>query len=182
MIRHFITALLLVSSLLLTGALQVKPATADEIALDDKLAIFAAYLGTWEATFETKGEQPAMVDVALWQRALNGSAIRTTHSINDGLYGGESFIFWDKEQQQLVFYYFTTAGFYTNGHIEIINDNQFEAYENVTGNDDGITQVRSTNTLDGDRIQVSTSYFKQGKWTESDSRTYYRSNKPVIFK
>jgi len=108
-----------------------------------ELKVFEPYLGTWQASF-SMGEGQAVTDVSRWERALNGTAIRTLHSINDGAYGGESLLFWDKAQQRIVFYYFTTAGFYTSGKIDVVSQQEFVAYEAVEGNQDGITKVKST--------------------------------------
>ncbi|OUS25948.1 hypothetical protein A9Q98_11700 [Thalassotalea sp. 42_200_T64] len=169
--------LLLLSQLAVTNVVQAKPAD-----LSPQLQVFANYLGTWEARFEMMDGNPAVVDVTTWVRALNGKAIRTLHSINEGMYGGESLIFWDKAQQKIVFYYFTTADFFTHGHIEIIDDYNFVAYEDVSGSEDGITQVKSTSTLTKKNIVVSTAYLQNGKWTEPEVRTYKPSEKQVIFK
>lgn len=154
---------------------------ADELPIHPKLAVFVPYLGTWQADFEVPEGKPAMRDISTWERALNGNAIRTLHSINDGMYGGESLIFFDTKKQQLVFYYFTTAEFFTQGTIEVDSDT-FIAYEEVSGNDDGITKVKSTSRLLGDSMQIETSYFKKGEWTKPESRTYVRSTDTVKFK
>lgn len=145
-----------------------------------ELAIFQPYLGTWQSTFSF-GEQK-VTDVSKWERALNGTALKTTHSINGGDYGGESFIFYDKKKKGLVFYYFTTAGFYTQGTIEVLSDNSFVAYEDVTGNQDGITKVKSTSTMSPQKLIVATSYFKNGHWTKEEKRSYSRSNADVVFR
>ena len=168
----------LVALVLLTS----QTAFANNTGLVKELAIFSDYLGTWEAVFEENDGKPSVVDVSHWERALNGTTIRTLHSINEGMYGGESLIFFDKSQQKIVFYYFTTAGFYTQGWMEIVNDHTFVAYEDVTGNKDGITQVKSTSKLLVDKLEVSTSYLKKGQWTKPESRTYTRSTKSVTFK
>ena len=157
-------------------------AQASDKQLDAKLAMFADYLGTWQSNFTVAPGKPSVTDVSMWERALNGKAVRTLHSINNGEYGGESLIFFDKEKDSLVFYYFTTAGFYTSGTIEVINETQFVAYEDVSGNDSGITKVKSTSDLQKDRLLVSTSYLKNGKWTEPEQRVYTKSDRKVIFK
>ena len=152
--------------------------------LTKELAMFQPYLGTWYAVFEEKDGKPVVSDVSKWQRILNGKALKTIHSINDGAYGGESIIFWDKKQSKLVFYYFTTADFMTQGEIEILSKNSFVAYENVDGQSEmsrGITKVRSTSTLDKDQLTVATAYLKNGEWTKPQTRVYKRSNKQVIF-
>lgn len=155
---------------------------ANDTPLDPKLALFANYLGTWQSNFTVAKGQPPVSDVSKWERALNGKAIRTLHSINQGEYGGESLIFFDKEKNSLVFYYFTTAGFYTQGRIEIINEKQFVAYEDVSGNEGGITKVKSTSDLQEGKLKVSTSYLKNGQWTEPELRIYTKSEQAVVFK
>ena len=157
-------------------------AFANSAELAPELQVFAPYLGTWEAEFDTPPGKPKMTDVSTSERHLNGKAIRTTHSINDGVYGGESIIFFDKEKQKLVFYYFTTADFFTNGTIDVLEDGSFVAYEDVIGNENGITKVKSTSKMVAGKMQISTSYLKNGKWTEPEYRTYSRSDKAVVFK
>lgn len=154
---------------------------AHSAQLDEKLAVFEPYLGTWEANFSNDPAKP-VIDVGKWERALNGTAIRTLHSINQGEYGGESLIFWDKAKQKLVFYYFTTAGFYTHGELEVTSATEFVAYEEVTGNENGITRVKSTSSFKNDSWEISTSYLKNNQWTQPESRTYRKSDKQVIFK
>lgn len=147
----------------------------------NELNVFAPFVGTWKGVLKEENGKPVLIDVAKWERALNGKALRTLHSINNGEYGGESLIFFDKAKQQIVFYYFTTADFYTQGSIKVLNDHSFVAFEDVTGNADGITQVKSTSTLSDNLLTVSTSYLKKGHWTAPETRIYKRSNDKVIF-
>ncbi len=81
-----------------------------------------------------------------------------------------------------MFYYFTTAGFYTKGTMKVLSPTQFVAYEEVTGSKEGITKVRSISELKNDTFVVSTSYLKKGEWTKPEQRTYTRSTKAVKFK
>ncbi|MBS3797898.1 hypothetical protein [Pseudoalteromonas sp. BDTF-M6] len=150
--------------------------------LASELQVFEPYLGTWESTFSMGPEQPDVTDVGKWERALNGTAIRTMHSINDGAYGGESLIFWDKGKESLVFYYFTTAGFYTQGTLEVTDDGSFVAYEDVSGSSEGITRVKSTSSYVDGQFVVTTQYLKNGEWTPEQKRHYSRSQKEVVFK
>lgn len=157
----------------------------EDKTLVKELALFQPYLGTWESEFPPAKDGSKVVDVSLWQRALNGKALRTLHSINDGVYGGESLIFWDKKKQKLVFYYFTTADFMTSGEIEILSDNSFAAYEDVSGDSamsQGISKVKSVSTLSKKQLTVETSYLKNGQWTEPKARVYVPSTKTVNFK
>lgn len=151
-------------------------------SLVKELAVFKPYLGTWQADFKVEQGKPSIQDVSNWQRALNGKAIRTSHSINEGAYGGESMIFWDSKEQSIVFYYFTTAGFYTKGTMNVLSPTKFVAYEVVTGSKEGITKVRSTSEYKEDKFIVLTSYLKKGEWTKPEERIYVRSTKTVKFK
>ena len=153
-----------------------------EQSLSKELHVFRPFLGQWQANFPVKKNSTAMQDVSQWARALNGTAVRTLHSINEGEYGGESLIFWDKTKQKLVFYYFTTAGFYTQGTIEALPSGGFTAYEFVKGNQEGITQVKSTTHLRDNKMRVATQYLKNKQWTQPHTRTYIRSEKVVKFK
>ncbi|MEL0640790.1 hypothetical protein V6260_09265 [Pseudoalteromonas aliena] len=150
--------------------------------LDKELAVFKPYLGTWQADFEVPKGTKTVQDVGRWERALNGKAIHTKHSINEGEYGGESMIFYDSKKKSLVFYYFTTAEFYTKGTMKVLSPTQFVAYENVTGSQDGITKVKSMSELKDDKFVASTSYLKKGDWTRPEQRMYTRSTKTVKFK
>ncbi|NOU51303.1 hypothetical protein HG263_12270 [Pseudoalteromonas sp. JBTF-M23] len=149
--------------------------------LVDELKVFEPYLGTWQADFPVEQGKPVMQDVSRWEKALNGTAVRTLHSINAGMYGGESLIFWDKTKQQVAFYYFTTAGFYTKGTITISDDGSFVAYEDVAGNQDGISKVKSTSRFVDGKMRVATQYLKYGTWTKPQTREYEPSNKTVKF-
>ena len=156
-----------------------------KVPFAEQLSAFENYLGGWTATFDTPPDQPKVVDVTLFEKVLNGKALRTTHSINDGAYGGESYVFWNNQTKRLEFHYFTTADFITTGWMEFETPTKFVAYEDVTGESQvsqGITKVRSISELAGDSMTVSTSYLKNGEWTKPQMRKYSRTNKPVVFK
>ena len=69
---------------------------ADSPSLDPNLEPLRPFLGkTWKGEFKNSTPDKPVVDVMQWERALNGKAVRVLHSINDGEYGGESFIVWD---------------------------------------------------------------------------------------
>lgn len=158
---------------------------AGQQSFNKHLAKFEDYLGGWTANFSVEKGQPSVTDVTLFEKVLNGKGLKTTHSINDGMYGGESIIYWNNKSNRLEFYYFTTADFFTSGWMEFIDKNTFVAYENVTGESStsqGITQVKSTSTLNGDSMTVATSYLKNGEWTKEEGRTYTRTTKDVVFK
>src|SRR6187397_1221034 len=92
-------------------------ARADETGkLDEALEPLRPFLGkTWRGEFKNSTPEKPVFDVSRWERALNGKAIRVLHSVNEGAYGGESIIMWDKEKQVVAYHYFTTGGFTTTG-------------------------------------------------------------------
>jgi hypothetical protein len=150
--------------LTLAGALSAAPG-ASAAELSAPLAPLRPLVGkTWRGTFpESKPDKP-MVDVSRFEVALNGQAVRNLHAINDGEYGGETLIVWDQEKKALVYYYFTTAGFYTTGTMRE-DGGALVSHEHVKGSADGITEVRGTyRVLPDGRLHVKTEYRKAGQW------------------
>jgi len=92
--------------------------------LDSHLEPLRPLLGkTWKGPFANSKPDKPTVDVARWERALNGKAVRVLHSINDGVYGGETLIVWDPKKNVLESHYFTTAGFTTTGTVTFRDGN-----------------------------------------------------------
>ena len=137
----------------------------DTPTLAEPLKPFALLLGkTWKGEFANSTAEKPLFDVARWERALNGKAVRVLHSVNDGVYGGETIITWDANKKSLAYWYFTTAGFRTEGTMKH-EDGQFVAHEVVAGGAGGITEVKSTSKLLADgRLNVKAEYLKDGKW------------------
>ena len=171
--RRFAAALSTVFCLLaFTLALPAAPA-AEAAELSEHLAPFAPYLGkTWRGELSEPGSEEVKIDISRMESALNGQAVRSLHSVNDGEYGGEAFYVWDREKETIVYYYFTTAGFYTHGELSF-EDGKFVAVEEVTGNQNGITQVKSVGEiLEDGRLKSSSQYFKDGEWTPGHTAYY----------
>ena len=158
LIRAFLPA-----AFVLTGG--VAFAFDGDDTLADPLKAFAPLLGkTWKGEFKNSTPEKPMFDVSRWERALNGQAIRVLHSVNDGAYGGVTLIVWDAKKKTLAYWYFTTAGFRTEGTMKH-EDGQFIAHEIVAGAAGGVTEVKSTSKIlpDG-RLQVRAEYLKDSKW------------------
>ena len=112
--------------------------------MNEHLAPLAFLVGqTWRGEFSESTPEKPMVDVMRWERALNGNAVRVTHSVNDGAYGGETMIVWDPDEHQIIYYYFTTSGFYSRGAMQV-GDGHYTTHEQVTGNTNGISAVKAT--------------------------------------
>ena len=135
---------------------------------------------TWKGVFPSSTPAKPVVDVSRFELVLNGQAIRNLHSINGGDYGGESLIVWDKAKDSLVFYYFTTAGFYTTGTLKA-EAGGFVAHELVTGDADGITEVKSTSrVLPDGRLHVVSQYLKKGQWIDGRDVHYSEDKEAVV--
>jgi hypothetical protein len=175
--KFFLLSLLLLSGLVCAN---------ETLPLHTKLEPFRPYLNQhWQGDLTQPGKTEKVIDRSLWSRALNGQAIKTVHSINNGEYGGESFIFWDEKKQSLAYYYFTTAGFYTHGTMEFnVQSGEIVALEKVENNQNGITQVKSfSRILPDGTLQTKSSYLQNGNWVEGHSATYQPvAAQPIRFK
>jgi hypothetical protein len=138
---------------------------------------------TWKGTFANSKPEKPTVDVQRWERVLNGQGIRLLHSINDGVYGGETIFIWDENKQAITYYYFTTAGYMTTGTFEP-KDGKFITHEEVKGEAGGVTEVKATSELlpDG-KFHVRAEYLKNGQWSLGHEVTYQEApSAMVVFK
>jgi hypothetical protein len=156
---------------------------AEQGTLDPNLEPLRPWLGkTWKSDAAEGSEKPK-IDVARWERALNGKAVRILHSINDGEYGGETIVTWDAAKKAVVYHYFTTAGFTTTGMMTF-DRGKILTNEKVGGNAGGVTEVRGTGELASDgAFRMKTEYLKDGKWQRGRDATYREdATATVIFK
>lgn len=160
-------------SFLLTLLLCLAPAALASDTLQPELEGFRPFLGkTYRGELATSTPDKPQIDVSHWERALNGRAVRNLHSVNDGEYGGETLVVWDAASKSLRYWYFTTAGFRTEGTMTIDNGS-YTAREAVSGNTDGITEVRSSSTLGADgSLQTRSEYLKNGSWVPGHGAHY----------
>ena len=152
--------------------------------LSEHLKPFEPYIGkTFKGEFANSTKEKPVIDISHWERILNGMAIKVTHSVNEGEYGGESIITWDTGKNSLVSSYFTTAGFTTNAvmHFE---DGKLISLEDVTGNENGITKVKAIiEFLENGDLKNSSKYLIKDEWV--DGHTIYYKEEPqakIIFK
>ena len=151
-----------------------------ESSLDSHLEPLRPLLGkTWKAAFkESKPEKPT-VDIARWERILNGKAVRVLHSINEGTYGGETIFMWYEKKQAVTYYYFTTAGFMTTG-TATFKDGKVITSEMVSGNANGVTEVRGTSEILPDSFHVKTEYLKNGEWAPGHEANYHEDASAAV--
>jgi hypothetical protein len=163
-------------SLVLLTPFGAAPALAQTIP---ELAAFEPYLDTpWKAVFDA---DTGAGDIVLWEPALAGRVIRITHSVRDGEYGGETFVMWDLEAEELTYTYFTTAGFFTRGTMEFDEDGVLHSREFVTGNADGITEVRaSQELLEDGTLRVVTRMLRGETWEDAGDVIYRPAPEAVV--
>ena len=157
---------------------------AEEPKLDSRLEPLRPFLEkTWKGHFKNSTPDKPLVDIARWERALNGKAVRITHSINNGSYGGETIVMWDAKKQQVGYHYFTTAGFMTAGTMTFTNGKVL-THEVVSGNSGGVAEVKGMTEMRSDgSFVVKTEHLKDGEWTPGRETTYHEdSSVKVIFK
>lgn len=171
---------LLLLALIVATLVPIKGAQTGQ--LDENLKALEPFLGSWRGEFKSSTPEKPMIDVSLWERALNGKAVRITHSINDGIYGGETIVRWDSEKRAIVYHYFSTADFNSKGTMKI-SGKKMECHEVVSGNAGGTTEVKATLELTGnDAMQTSSKHLKNGVWEPAHEIRYRRTAdlKPVF--
>ena len=154
---------------LLPAAAWAQPAPLPGSA-EEAYAPFLPLVGkTWRGA-ATAAE--GVEDIQRWDWAVGGHAVRVTHAVNGGVYGGETLIFRDKDSGQYIFHYFTSGGFHTTGVITPSAPGVFEIEEAVHGVDD-LEALRSTGTLGSDGVyRVRGKVEKDGQWVESGGFDY----------
>jgi len=156
-------------------------AAPEQGILIPQLESFRPFLNIYWRGDLNQGQAKRAVDVSLWQRTLNGTAIKMIHSLNDGEYGGETLLFWDKNTNSLKYFYFTTAGFYTQGSMTFdAHSGTLIAEEVVNGNPNGISKVRSTSKLSPDKLMTQSEYLQNGQWVKGHSAIYHPDPNAVM--
>ncbi|HND54003.1 MAG TPA: hypothetical protein PLV92_16445 [Pirellulaceae bacterium] len=146
---------------------------ADPPKLSEKLSALAPFVGkTWKGNFKSSTPEKPMFDASRWEVALKGKAIRITHSVNDGVYGGETLVMWNPATKQIEAHYFTNAGFFTRSTMEV-KDGKIHTREKVTGNANGITEVEAvTELLPSGELHVKSRYYNGKEWADGHEILY----------
>jgi hypothetical protein len=169
------------TSWIAVAALALVAAGLEAAEIDPHLAPLRPLVGkTWRGELQPPGAAKPVVDVHRFELALNGRAVRSVHSVNDGEYGGETLFTWDDEQKAIVYTYFTTGGFYTTGSMKPDGD-ALEFHEQVHGSAGGVREVRSTSRLlpDG-RLHVKSQHLTDGQWLDAREVRYVEDPKAVV--
>ena len=131
------------------------------------------YLGT-----PVGGSASQAKDIQFWSIALGGAAITIEHALEDGSYGGISYIYPSAKPDAFTYVYITNAGFHTQGTIIVNDDQSFTASETVNGHPT-ITEVRSISRFDETGLTSMTSEFlDQGEWQPGPAFTHEVTTEP----
>lgn len=122
---------------------------------------FAPLIGrTWRGTGTGPDGRP-VEDVARWEWAVGGHAVRVVHAVNGGTYGGDTLI--GRDQTGYFFHYFTNGGFHTTGTITSERPGVFVIEQTVHGGPP--MQLRSQCEMGADGVyRVRTSRLVDGEW------------------
>lgn len=154
-----------------------------EAYLAEQLEPLRPFLGkTYRGVFASSTPDRPVTDVQVWERALNGMAVRLLHSVNEGAYGGETIFMWDEAKQAIGYHYFTTLGFVTVGTISF-GDGTWTSREVVQGGNSAtnITEVESTGTLRSDgSLEIRGRVLEDGAWRENDAILYEEAPEATV--
>ena len=120
----------------------------------------------------TGNSAESVADIQYWSHALGGAAITIEHALEDGSYGGISYIYPQAEPNTFTYVYITNAGFHTQGTIIVNDDQSFTATETVDGHPT-ITEVRSISRFDQTGlISMTSEFLDNGEWQPGPAFTH----------
>jgi hypothetical protein len=172
------------------GLIALTSLAADSVTLplSKELEPLQRLLGIWKGEFVGGKSEKPMVDAVRFERALNGKAVRILHSVNDGIYGGETLVIWNPQARRIETFYFTTAGYRTEGVMTVDKEGVITSTETLKADEsksgDPITQVRATTKMlpDG-RMHVKSEYRKKAGWQAGHEIIYKEdSAAQIVFK
>ncbi|MEO1964249.1 hypothetical protein [Hyphomonas sp.] len=122
--------------------------------------------------------QPA--DYFEWDWDLGGSVLVNRHVLEDGSYGGVTYVQLSRTPGVLDYVYITSANFRTSGTFTLNPDGSWIAEEEVKGLPH-ILKVRSTGRINADGTLSSVSEFlgDDGEWGPGHAFTYSPTDQPL---
>ena len=169
--------------LILVPIIFISGQTKSKTFLSEHLNGMKPFIGnTYKGNFINSTKENPMIDIISFERALNGNAVKVTHSVNNGEYGGETMVMWNPENGELQSWYFTSAGSLIIQNVQIKKDT-FISIENVERNQNGITKVKTIiEVLHGNQIKKRTKYLMNNLWKDGSETIYKKvhDHKPVF--
>lgn len=151
----------------MTGAAIARDSGRHEPA--SPLSVFDPLVGkTWRGVSPTNDGN---VDIIRWERIMGGKAVQSTHSINDGEYGGRTIFFYSPNEDKLLFHYFTTANFHSTGEMKRTDNGDLIVTEEIHGLDN-LPEVRARLVFHEDGWEMKSFYKQDGEWVAGDGFRY----------
>ena len=149
--------------------------------LSKRLLGFEKFLGKkFQGEFYNSTKENPLMDIIYFERILNGEAIRITHSVNHGEYGGEYIITWNSDKGKIESYYFSTGGEIRVSSIDIIN-NEISIKEDFSENENGIQKVKKIFRLNAEgSLENNIKYMINNMWIKSHEMIYSRNDSAKI--
>lgn len=145
----------------------------------ETFGVLTDYVGKRFKGSPTDESSEPMTDYQSWEWAFGGKAIRITHVLSGGGYGGETFVYPSAATGDLTYVYVTNSGFSTNGWIALNEDGSWSAEEEVEGQGD-VERVRSTGKIQPDGTMTSASeYLVAGEWVPGHAFAYEQTDEPL---
>lgn len=140
-----------------------------------QLATFGPLAGltgkTWRSA-PAGDDESGPADISAWSWDLGGRVLVNRHALEDGSYGGVTYVYENGQTGQLDYVYVTSGGFHTTGKFELGDDGSWTAEEEVTGHEK-ITRVRSTGRMSADgTMRMTSEYFANGEWSPGRNVVY----------
>ena len=149
--------------------------------LSKRLLGFEKFLGKrFQGEFYNSTKENPLMDIIYFERILNGEAVRITHSVNHGEYGGEYIIAWNSDKGKIESYYFSTGGEIKVSTIDI-NKNEISIKEDFSKNKNGIQKVKKIFRLDAEgSLKNNIKYMINNMWVSSHEMIYSRNDSAKI--
>ena len=125
-------------------------------------------------------EQGQPADYSEWYWDLGGTVLVNRHVLEDGSYGGVTYIQKTRATGVLSYVYVTSANFRTMGDMMLNEDGTWTAEEDVQGIPN-IVKVRSTGLMGADGVLSSVSEFlgDDGEWSPGHTFRYTQTDAPL---
>ena len=149
--------------------------------LSKHLLDFEIFIGKkFQGEFYNSTKENPLMDIIYFERILNGEAIRISHSVNNGEYGGEYIITWNSDKGKIESYYFSTGGEIKVSNIDII-DNEISIKEDFSQNENGIQKVKKIFRLGAEGyLENNIKYMINNIWIKSHEMIYTRKDSAKI--
>lgn len=141
-------------------------------ALNENLKVLEPFIGTWVGEFQNDQPGQELKDTVTYEVILNGNGVRAVHEVTGG-YGGETIYFWNPVTKKIHFSYYTNAGQYSEGTVEMDGETFLFSAFHYGGATSGWSAWAKM--VGSDMFKSGAKYFTSGKWGEGHVVDYVRS-------